>query len=250
MPWTAPAPAGLAPCTWVRATATSPPRSLRAANGAAPRSAVPDRGAAVGGRPLPRPGGQARALGLRPCAERLARATPRGHRAPARPVRPGLPRPRAGPCRATGPADVEARNANYVGGDIGCGSFGGLQVAGPAGAAPGSLRHPERVGSTCARPPPRRVPAYTACAAITRRGLSCPTLVRVNPKTEIRQHARRSLQAQPVSGGRPGPDRATGGVQQRPGRSAGHILMAPPMADRMKYRWVDDEQRPVSAGWR
>jgi phytoene dehydrogenase-like protein len=27
-----------------------------------------------------------------------------------------------------GPADVEARNANYVGGDIGCGSFGGLQA--------------------------------------------------------------------------------------------------------------------------
>ena len=30
--------------------------------------------------------------------------------------------------RAAGPGAIEARNANYVGGDIGCGSFGGLQA--------------------------------------------------------------------------------------------------------------------------
>lgn len=30
--------------------------------------------------------------------------------------------------RTAGPAEVEARNANYVGGDIGCGSFAGLQA--------------------------------------------------------------------------------------------------------------------------
>jgi phytoene dehydrogenase-like protein len=30
--------------------------------------------------------------------------------------------------RTAGPAEIEARNANYVGGDIGCGSFGGLQA--------------------------------------------------------------------------------------------------------------------------
>ncbi len=30
--------------------------------------------------------------------------------------------------RVAGPADIEARDANYVGGDIGCGSFAGLQA--------------------------------------------------------------------------------------------------------------------------
>jgi phytoene dehydrogenase-like protein len=30
--------------------------------------------------------------------------------------------------RAAGPAEIEARNANYVGGDIGCGSLAGLQA--------------------------------------------------------------------------------------------------------------------------
>jgi phytoene dehydrogenase-like protein len=32
--------------------------------------------------------------------------------------------------RAAGPAEIEARNPNYVGGDIGCGSFGGMQALG------------------------------------------------------------------------------------------------------------------------
>jgi phytoene dehydrogenase-like protein len=48
--------------------------------------------------------------------------------------------------RAAGPADVEARNANYVGGDIGCGSFAGLQ--------------------SLARPVLRRVPYATPNPAI------------------------------------------------------------------------------------
>ena len=45
--------------------------------------------------------------------------------------------------RVTGPADIEERNPNYVGGDIGCGSFSGLQAVIEAGAAAGPLCHPE-----------------------------------------------------------------------------------------------------------
>jgi phytoene dehydrogenase-like protein len=48
--------------------------------------------------------------------------------------------------RVTGPAGLEGRNANYMGGDIGCGSFSGLQAL--------------------ARPVPRRVPYATPNPAI------------------------------------------------------------------------------------
>ncbi len=61
------------------------------------RPAVPDRGAAVGRRPLAGSRGPARALGVLPRAEPVARRRDRGDRAPARPVRPGIPRSRAGP---------------------------------------------------------------------------------------------------------------------------------------------------------
>ena len=48
--------------------------------------------------------------------------------------------------RVTGPAGIEERNPNYVGGDIGCGSFSGLQAV--------------------IRPVPRRVPYATPNPAI------------------------------------------------------------------------------------
>lgn len=61
----------------------------------------------------------------------------------------------------TGPAGLAARNANYVGGDIACGAFSGLQtVLRPRLAAiPYATRRP---GSSSARPRPRPDPECTA----------------------------------------------------------------------------------------
>ena len=86
-----------------------------------------------------------------------------GDRAADRAVRPGLPRGGRGAAHA-GPAQVEASNPNYVGGDIN----GGRRRT-CASSSPGRCSGPPRTprptrGSSCARPRLRPAAACTACA--------------------------------------------------------------------------------------
>ena len=68
-----------------------------------------------------------------------------------------------------GPADLERHNANYVGGDIGGGSHGGLQLwPGPVLALDPYRTADRRPASTSARRRPRPAAASTACAATGR----------------------------------------------------------------------------------
>ena len=72
--------------------------------------------------------------------------------------------------RATrGPAQMEAENPNYVGGDINCGSATLVQTFIRPRCAPRRTRHRIRACS-CARRPRLRAGACTACAGTTRPG--------------------------------------------------------------------------------
>ena len=76
--------------------------------------------------------------------------------------------------RATrGPAELEAENPNYVGGDINGGARQPVAGAGAPGAAARTPTRRPTAGCCCA--PPRRPPAAacTACAASTPRGRRC-----------------------------------------------------------------------------
>ncbi len=73
------------------------------------------------------------------------------------------------------PADFEAHNPNYVGGDIVTGANTPLQILDPPPPRPRPVRHRRPRASTSA--PPRRPPAAasTAWAASTRRSRRCGT---------------------------------------------------------------------------
>ena len=88
------------------------------ARGGHPERPVRARRPAVARRPLARAGGPPHAVGLLPRPERLDRRHGRRDRAPDRALRAGLPRPACSRARRAGPAQLEADNPNYVGGDI------------------------------------------------------------------------------------------------------------------------------------
>lgn len=96
-------------------------------DGPRPERAVPDHRAAQPGRPVPRARGPSCLLGVRTRPLGLGGRRHRRHRTATGAFRPGVPRSGARPRRGRTP-ELAARNANYIGGDIGCGAFSGLQT--------------------------------------------------------------------------------------------------------------------------
>ena len=90
----------------------------------------------------------------------------RADRGADRALRARLPRPDPRAPRAH-VAQMEAHNANYVGGDIVTGANDPLAADLPAATRARPVRAPASPASTCARRPRRRVPAPTGCAATT-----------------------------------------------------------------------------------
>ena len=138
-------------------------RSARSSSSAS--STSPIRGRSARRRP---PG-----LGVRPRARTATPATPReADPRPDRAVRAGLPGAHRGHSRALDRPSWPHYNPNYVGGDIATGANTPLQlVLRPRSRS--TRTAPASPASTSARPPPRRAPACTACAATTRRGRRC-----------------------------------------------------------------------------
>ena len=131
------------------------------------RSAVRARLPAVPGRPAPLAGRRASGVRLRPRPGRLHRRRHRPDRSADRTVRPRVPRPDPRP-HVRSVAQMEAHNANYVGGDVVTGSNDPLQLV----FRPRVALDPYWTGipaSTSARRPRLPAPAPTGCAATTPR---------------------------------------------------------------------------------
>ncbi len=124
------------------------------------RPAVPRRPGALERRPAP-------GLGLRPRPQRLRGRRDARRSSTSSSASPPAPRERIVASTTRTPAELEATNANYVGGDILTGANTPLQTLLRPRITAGSLLRPASPASSSARRRPRPAPAPTASAATT-----------------------------------------------------------------------------------
>lgn len=163
-------------CRWARAAPRSPPPCAPPRARAGRRTPLPDHGAAQRRRSSRAPEGKQVfwAYGHVPngwtgdLTDAIERQLER--------FAPGF-RDRVLARATAGPPELAARNANYVGGDIGCGAAAGLQLLLRPKLSCSRTAHRTRPSSSVPRPP-RRAPVCTACRGTTRRrpcGGACVT---------------------------------------------------------------------------